>query len=194
MYGMKLYYSPFACSLATHIALREAGIDFALERIELWTNAIPELNPMSQVPTLVTDDGKVLTESIAVLSWLGRSSSVEPYEQLKWLSLVATEVHKKGLNLVFDPDSSEEVKAFGRKKIQRPLGVLEKRLTANDYLLGATPSVADAYLFWALTIAPFGGVPLDAYPALRAYHARLLERPAYRTAVKLERDARAATA
>lgn len=190
---MKLYYAPFACSLATHIALREAGVAFALERIELWTDAIPELNPLSQVPTLVTDEGKVLTENIAVLSWLGRESGLDTYEQTKWLSLVATEVHKKGLNLVFDPTAPEEVKTFGRTSIQRPLGVLEEHLASRDYLLGAVPSVADAYLFWALTIAPFGDVPLDAYPALRAYHARLLERPAYRAAVKFERDARAAS-
>jgi len=189
---LKVYYTPNTRSLATHIVLREAGIDFTLERIELWTNAIPELNPMSQVPTLVTDDGTIRTENIAVLSWLGRESALDPYEQLKWLSLVATEVHKKGLNLIFDPKSPEEAKTYAKSALQRPLGVLEQHLATRACLLGDEPSVADAYLFWALTIAPFGGIALEAYPALRAYQARLLERPAYRAAVKFERDARAA--
>ena len=107
---MKLYYSPFACSLATHIALREVGLDVELERIDLATKRVNadgtdlrQVNPMGQVPTLVTDDGDVLTENGAVLTWVGdrvperalvpAPTSRERYELLRWLSVVATEVH-----------------------------------------------------------------------------------------------------
>lgn len=203
---MKLYYAPFACSLATHIALREAGIEPTLERIDLATKRVNadgtdlrDVNPMGQVPTLVTDEGDVLTENGAVLTWVGDRvperglvpppASRERYELVRWLSFVATEVHKKGLALIFDPSSPEEVKAYARKGLERPLARLEALLGERDYLIGPQYTVADAYLFWALTIAPHGGVPLDGYPKLGAYHARILERPAVRTAVKWEKAA-----
>lgn len=203
---MKLYYSPFACSLATHIALREAGLDVSLARIDLASKRVDDgtdlrhVNPMGQVPTLVTDDGLVLTENGTVLTWVGdrvperalvpSPTSQERYELTRWLSFVATEVHKRGLALIFDPISPEEVKTYARNGLARPLGRLEQLLSERDYLVGSRFTVADAYLFWALTIAPHGGVPLDGYPTLRGYHARILERPAVRAAVRYERDQR----
>lgn len=206
---MKLFYSPFACSLASHIAFREAGLDVELVRSELWTRRIEgggdlrDLNPMGQVPTLVTDDGRVVTENTVVLTFLADlaperglappPASAERYELARWLSVVATEVHKKGLALAFDPSAPEEVKAYARTGIARPLAVLERHLEGRPHLLDATFTVADAYLFWALTIAPHGGVPLDAYPTLRAYQARILERPAVKAAVRWERDQRERT-
>jgi glutathione S-transferase len=205
---MKLYYSPFACSLATHIALREAGLDVSLERIDLATKLVAdgtdlrEVNPMGQVPTLVTDDGLVLTENGTVLTWVGDRvperalvpppASNERYELTRWLSFVATEIHKKGLALVFDAKAPEEVKTYARSALALPLARLEQLLSERDYLIGAQYTVADAYLFWALTIAPHGGVPLDAYPKLGAYRERILERPAVREAVKFELKCRTA--
>src|SRR4051794_23038729 len=125
---MKLYYSPFACSLASHIALREAGLDVTLERIDLKSKRVEDgsdlfgVNPMGQVPTLVTDDGLILSENPVVLTWVGdrvpeRSlvpgpTTFERYELTRWLSLVGTEVHKKGLALIYDPTAPEEVKSF----------------------------------------------------------------------------------
>lgn len=207
---MKLYYSPFACSLAAHIAIREGELDVTLERIDLDTKKtndgldLKTVNPMDQVPTLVTDDGRVITENVSVLTWLGdrvparglvpAPASEERYELTRWISFVATEVHKKGLNLIFDATSPEAVKAFGRSYVAKPLARLEQHLSERAYLLGASFSLADAYLFWALTIAPHAGVPLDPYPTLRAYHTKLLERPAVRAAVKFEREQRALSA
>ena len=205
---MKLYYSPFACSLATHIVLREAGLDVSLEQIDLATKQVADgtdlrhVNPMGQVPTLVTDDGAVVTENVTVLTWLGDRvperalvpppASNERYELTRWLSFVATEVHKKGLAPIFDLKAPEAVKAYARNALAPALAHLEQLLAERDYLIGAQYTVADAYLFWALTIAPHGGVPLDPYPKLRAYHARILERPAVRAAMRFERDRRAA--
>lgn len=203
---MKLYYSPFACSLAAHIACREAGLDVELERAELSSKRVEggsdlyAVNPMGQVPTLVTDDGHTLTENGAVLTYLAdrapeRRLAPPPddfarYELLRWLGFVGTEIHKKGLYLVFAPDSPESVKAFARASIAKPLGVVAAHLKDRDVLTGERFSVADAYLFWALTIAPHGGVSLEAFPALRAYQKRILARPAVQAAVLFEREQR----
>lgn len=73
---MILYYAPGACSLADHIALREAGLDFDTVRVDLKTHTTEDgrdyadINPKGYVPALVLDDGQLLTENIAILSWI----------------------------------------------------------------------------------------------------------------------------
>jgi glutathione S-transferase len=203
---MKLYYSPFACSLASHIACREAGLPVSFERSDLETKRIEGgenlfgLNPLGQVPTLMTDDGRVLTENGAVLTYIADRApqtrlapahdQFDRYELSRWLSFVGTELHKKGLALIFAPDTPDAVKDFARASIHKPLQVVEAHLATREVLIGQHFTVADAYLFWALTVAPFGGISLDAYPALQAYQQRQLARPAVRAALRYERDQR----
>lgn len=201
---MKLYYSPFACSLAAHITLLEAGLDFTLARVDLPSKRVAggadlyAANPMGQVPTLVTAEGHALMENSAVLTYLADQAperGLAPprddfarYELTRWLSFVGTEIHKKGLALIFSPESPEAVKDFARASLARPLGVLSTHLAQRAALLGEGFSVADAYLFWALTIAPHGGVALDPFPSLQAYHQRIAARPAVRAALRVERQ------
>jgi glutathione S-transferase len=68
---LKLYYSPGACALASHIALEEAHADYELVRIDLSkgeqrTPAYLAVNPAGVTPALVTDEG-VLTENLAIM-------------------------------------------------------------------------------------------------------------------------------
>ena len=74
---LKLYYSIGACSLSPHIALREAGLDFTLEKIDVIFSAnkqtvsggdIRKDNPKGMVPVLVLEDGEVLTEGPAIVN------------------------------------------------------------------------------------------------------------------------------
>jgi glutathione S-transferase len=73
---MKLYFAPGACSLSPHIVLREAGLNFELEQVDLRTKKTKsgadflKVNPKGQVPVLVTDDGKMLTEGPAVVQYI----------------------------------------------------------------------------------------------------------------------------
>ena len=74
---MELYYAPLACSLAAHVTCVEAELPVILRRTDLATKSVEgggdlrQVNPMAQVPTLVRDDGVVLTENVAVLLFLG---------------------------------------------------------------------------------------------------------------------------
>lgn len=203
---MQLYYSPFACSLAAHILCREIGADFTLHRSELSSKRVEggtdlrTVNPMGQVPTLVLDDGRVLTENTAVLSYLAdqrpelslapRADAFPRYELVRWLSFVGTEIHKKGLNLIFAGDSPETVKDYARASLPKALAVVDAHLATRETLVGETFTAADAHLFWALTIAPHGGVSLDAFPNLLAFHKRHLARPAVRAALAFEKTQR----
>src|SRR3546814_18866566 len=70
---MKLYYMPNACSLAPHIALEWAGADYEgvrLDHDQVHGEDYLKLNPKGAVPTLITDDGRVLTEALAVLLYI----------------------------------------------------------------------------------------------------------------------------
>lgn len=200
---MKLYFSPLACSLAAHIVSLEAELDVTLCRTDLETKQtigggdLRALNPMGQVPTLVLDDGRVVAENSAVLLYLAdrkpalglapAEGAFERYELLRWLSFVGTELHKRTLYPVFNGDAPETVKDHVRSRAGIPLAMLETRLGARPNLVGDTFTAADAYLFWALTVLPFGGVGLDAYPELAAYRKRHGERPAVRQALRFER-------
>ena len=79
---MRLYYSPLACSFAAHVACREADLEVELVRVDLPTKRtalgtdLCSENPMGQVPTLILDDGRILTENVAVLCYLGERAQV----------------------------------------------------------------------------------------------------------------------
>ena len=107
---MKLYYAPAACSLAVHIALREAGIAFDAVRVDLTTHTIEggadyrAISPRGYVPLLELDDGSRHTEAAALLqvvadldpaqALIGMPMSRRRLEVVEWLTFVGTELHK----------------------------------------------------------------------------------------------------
>lgn len=72
---MKLFYKPGACSLASHITLRESGKDFTLECVDLQNKRTENgddyfaVNPKGQVPALLLDEGALLTEGVAIMQY-----------------------------------------------------------------------------------------------------------------------------
>ncbi|MEO8297365.1 MAG: glutathione binding-like protein [Burkholderiales bacterium] len=191
---MKLYLSPGACSLASHIALHEAGMPFERVTVDLRAKRTQDgtdfntINPKGYVPALVLDDGATLTENVAILDWIAqRSGKLAPTGEmgrtrlLEMLAFISTEVHKQ-FGRTFFPTSDAEKTAALEKVAQR-----FEQLAAGlkgDFLFGSEMSVADAYLYVMLRWAGMKGVALP--PALQAYQQRLDARPAVRQAVQHE--------
>ena len=191
---MKLYYSPGACSLADHIALHEADIAFDRVRVDLKSKQTEdgrnfnEVNPKGYVPTLELDDGQILTENVAILSWVAQrkpslapSGENGPLRLLEMLAFISTEIHKQ-FGRVFKPTSDAEA-AAAREKLEQRFQLVSSMLK-NDYLFGNEASVADAYLFTMLLWA--NKVGLNVPQRLTDFMQRMRERPAVQLALKHE--------
>lgn len=182
-----LYYSPGTSSLATHIALYEAGADFTAEARPMAeqahkTPAYLAINPEGKLPTL-TIDGRSLTEVAGTLYYIARqhpeaglmpTNDPEAEAQVvSWMSFAASALHQARL---LEPEAARAVWAHA-----------EQRLGDGDWAVGGKFSIADIHLFrlfWR-----FNGMfdmGADAFPRLHAHCARVLARPAVQKAMQAE--------
>lgn len=198
---MKLYYKAGACSLSPHIALREAGIEFEMEAVDLPTKRtasgadFTQINAKGYIPALVLDNGKVLTEGAAIVQYIAdlkpesglapANGSEARYELQSLLSYISSELHKP-MGSLFNPAQSQDWKATAQALLSKRLDWLVGELGEREYLLGDRFSVADGYLFTVLGWAGLVGFSLDPWPSLQAYRARIGARPKVVEALKAE--------
>ncbi|HVO90055.1 MAG TPA: glutathione transferase GstA [Casimicrobiaceae bacterium] len=203
---MKLYYSPAACSLAVHIALVEAGLDYRLERVDLPTHRLADggdyrsINAKGYVPLLVTDEGIKLTEAQVLLQYVadrvpGKLAPVfgtfERYRLMEWLNFIATEIHKAFAPL-WNPRTPEAYRSMAIQDLGNRFDYLVDTLAKQPYLMQGGFSVADAYLYTVLNWSSSLKVDLGKWPALTQYLERVSSRPAVRRALQEENLLRAA--
>ena len=190
---MDLYFSPLACSMATRIALYEAGAETNYLEVDPRTKVVQsdgsdfrQVNPLGLVPTLRTDDGQVLTENAAILQYvadrfpeagLGASSGMNRSRLHQWLCFIGTELHKGLFVPLLDKKAPAEIKPYILDKGLSRLDYLESYLTGREFLLDHF-TVADAYLVtvinWTMATPP---VELAKWPAVKAYYERMRARP-----------------
>jgi glutathione S-transferase len=200
---MKLYYSPGACSLAPHIALREAGRNFDLERVDLATHRTAggrdflEINPKGYVPALELDGpgSELLTEAQVILQYVADlapdrtlipvTGTFARYHAQEWLAFISTELHKQ-FGPLFKPKTPEATQTFQRGKIADRLLYLGDVLGTQGYLMGEHFTVCDAYLFTMLQWCGKFGIDLSLWPNVDDYETKLAERPAIVAAMAAE--------
>jgi len=199
---MKLYYSPGACSLASHIVLEELGVPFepvfvSLKRKVTAAGAdFNAINPKGYVPVLELDGGALLTEGTAILQYLAdlkpaaglapANGTLERYRLQEWLGFINSEIHK-AFGPLFDPSAADAAKDLARQRIARRFDYTEQALAGREFLVGNRFTVADAYLYTVLGWSDHAGIDLGRWPALRAYHARIATRPAVLAAQAAEK-------
>lgn len=198
---MKLYFSPGASSLAPHIALRESGMSFALERVSNKTKKTASdadylrINSKGYVPALQFDDGTLLTEVVAIMLWVADQvperhlapspGTMERYRVIEWLTFVGTELHRC-IGGQFVAGFDEAARRVFQDLAHRRLEQAQKLIGDRAFVVGEHFSVADAYLFNVLNWLPFAGMDLAKYPQLSALHARVAARPKVQEALAAE--------
>jgi glutathione S-transferase len=189
---MKLYYTPGACSLSPHIALREAGLPFSLHKVDLRNKKLESgedfstVNPKGYVPALVLDDGTLLTEGAAIVQYIAdlkpaaglapASGTPERYKLQEWLNFISTELHKP-MGSMFNQAQAPEWKEAVKATLGKRLDWLSAQLQNKPYLMGDQYSVADAYLFTILNWSGMVGFDLSRWPVAQQYAARIAQRP-----------------
>src|SRR5258707_4060859 len=173
---LQLYFWPMACSLASRIALMEAGIEARYRLMHLWNKTVVDdgsdfrtVSPKGAVPVLILENGERLTESAAVLQYIADlkpelglappPGSLDRYRLQEWLSFVGCEIHKAFLFPTFWY-KDDAAKACARERIGGSVSVAAEHLKDRPYLVGERFTVADAHLTWALLPVRRGGLHL----------------------------------
>jgi glutathione S-transferase len=198
---MKLYYLTGACSLASDIALRDAGLKFELVKVDRKTKKAAdgldfnEVNPKGYVPALTLDNGEVLTENVTLLQYIAdrnpaaklapTAGTIERYRLMEWLSFINSEIHKS-FSPLFRADAPEDTKEYARKNIANRLDYLQRALGSKQFLMGEQYTVADPYLFTVLSWGQHVGIDLGRWPQLKRYVDGVGARPNVVAALKAE--------
>ena len=187
----KLLYHTGACSLAPHIVLEWIGAPYEAQSVEFGSAELLAMNPSGAVPTLIEDDGWILTQAGAILHYLahkhpqadlaGDASPRGSAELDRWSSFFTGDLHPSFYPIFMpyryttsaDKDAHEAVQEAGRKLVRRQLGILNAQLEGRDWILGRR-SVIDAYAFpmirWARKVLPEG---IEGWPNVQALHDRM---------------------
>jgi glutathione S-transferase len=199
---MKLYFSPGACSLSPHIALREAGLAFDLVRVDLRAKQLKEggdflaINEKGFVPVLELDNGERLTEGPAIVQYIAdlapesglapKAGTMERVRMWEWLNYITAELHK-GHTPLFNPKAPDAWKELVKEALHKNLAFTSRKLEGKEFAMGDRFTVVDGYLYTVLRWPKLVGVDLSPYPVLTAYSERIEARPAVHEALLAER-------
>ncbi len=203
---LTLYYAPNTCALATHIALEDAGADFALQRIDFGSEQQRSadylaVNPKGRVPALATPRG-VLTETPALLAYVAQSFPAaalaplgDPFAFARMQdvnSYLCSTVHvahahrMRGHRWADDPAALEAMRRKVPQSVYDAFRVIEDGLLLGPWVLGEAYSVADPYLFTVAQWLERDGVDPARLPRVAEHRRRMAERPAVRRALAAE--------
>jgi glutathione S-transferase len=178
---LTLYYSQLACSLVSHIALQESGLPFDAIKVDLHApggrTQLLKFNPLGKVPTLVLDNGAVLTENIAILTYIADAAkgrnllSQDPVlrgQTLAYLAWCASTVHiafrqlARPENFTNDAGSKEGIAATGRELFWNCLQKINSRLEQEAWTMGSDFSIADGYSLRFYTWGKLAGLLVES--------------------------------
>ena len=205
---LKLYYAAHTCSLATHIALEDAGADYSTVRIDFTTNQqrssdYLKVNPKARVPALVTDRG-VLTETPAMLAFVAQSfaaarlaplddpfafAEVQAFNSYLCSTLHVAHAHRmRGYRWV-DADDKASIAAMQRKvpeSVTACFELVERGMLKGPWVMGEHYTVCDPYLFTLAQWMEADGVDLGRIPKVVDHRRRMSERPTVLRAIAQE--------
>ncbi len=194
---LTLFATKNTCSLATHIALEEAGAVYKLHKVdtaggEQRTAEFLKINPKGRVPALMTDHG-VLTENVALLLFVAQSypdaklAPTDPFRLAKMNAFngyLASTVHVnhahkyRGSRWSDDPAAIETMKAKVTETMTGCAALIEAEYLQGPWVMGEQFTVADGYLLIMTQWFEDDNVELSRFPKLTAHRSAMLKRPA----------------
>lgn len=194
---IRLFYSLGSCSLASHIALQEAGAVYEAVRTNVRekANLTPEylaINPKGRVPALVTEQG-VLTETVAILAWVAQAfpdaglAPTDPWafaQAQAFNSYLASTVHvahahrHRGYRWADEESSFEDMRRKVPETMTACFQLIEDEFLKGPFVLGEAFSICDGYLFTIADWLEGDGVDPRQFPKVYEHRERIRSRPA----------------
>ena len=200
---MKLYYSPGACSLASHIIIKELGIGVEIVKVDLKTHTTENgedyfsINAKGYVPYLQIDETKNLSEGVAILQYLAdlqpekdlapEVGTFERYQLQEWLTFISSEIHKGMGTFFYSGALSEDGATQLKQRIQKRLQIADDKLATSKFLLGEMFTIADAYLFTILGWSKMINLDISEYSNIAVYLKEVSKRESVQSAMKEEK-------
>jgi glutathione S-transferase len=203
---LTLYFSNGACSLASHIALEEAGADYEAKRVDFKSNAQQspdylKINPKGRVPVLMTPQG-ILTESPAILAYVAQSfpkAELAPlddpfaFAQMQsFNSYLCSTVHvahahrPRGSRWADEEGSLADMKRKVPQAMTACFNMIEQNMLKGPWVMGERYTVADPYLFTLGRWLKSDSVDIAAFPRVYDHHRRMAERPNVKKTLEAE--------
>ena len=195
-----LFYTPGACSISPHIALRESGLEFSLDKVDLRQKKTHDggdfyaINPSGYVPALRLPDGEILTEGAVMVQLIADqapASHLAPqlgtmarYRVMEWLNFIATELHK-GQGPLLNVLASPELKEQHIHKLTKRFAHVAQALGDKEWFFGDHFTILDGYLFYNMRLWQ-KAVKQVLDPALVPYYQRLASRSSVAAALEAE--------
>lgn len=202
---MTLYFSPGACSLASHIGLEETGAPYELKPILLAkgqqkTEEYLKINPRGKVPAFAVD-GKILVENTAILTYLHRRFPdkkllpADPSEEARCISTMCwfSSVVHPSYQRSHRPERFAEgeaaqaaVREAGKKSFWAGLQEIDSMIKGNDWVMGKEFTAVDGYALVFYGWAARSGHPVKELSAYTAWQERMMNRPTVKKSVESE--------
>ncbi len=198
-----LYYAPHTCSLASHIALEEAGAAYALKRIDFGRNEQQQapylaINPKGRVPAMVSPRG-ILTETPAMLAFIAQSfpearlaplddpfsfAEVQAFNIYLCSTLHVAHAHRmRGYRWADDPEAIRSMQRKVPESVGACYDLIERNMLKGPWVMGDAYTVSDPYLFTLAQWLEDDGVDPARVPRVINHRRRMSERPAVRKAI-----------
>jgi glutathione S-transferase len=203
---LTLYYAPHTCSLASHIALEDAGAVYELRRISFKTTEQQsaeylKVNPKARVPALVTPRG-VLTETPAMLAFIAQSfpdaglaplddpfafAEIQAFNSYLCSTVHVAHAHRmRGYRWTDDPAAIVALQKKVPQSVTACFEMIEHNMLRGPWVMGDTYTIADPYLFTLAQWVESDGVDLTRIPRVIEHRARMAERANVKKAVAAE--------
>jgi glutathione S-transferase len=203
---LSLYFAPHTCSLASHIALEDAGASYELRRISFKTAeqqspSYVAINPKARVPALVTPRG-VLTETPAMLAFIAQSfpdarlaplddpfvfAEIQAFNSYLCSTVHVAHAHRmRGYRWTDDPAAIVALQKKVPQSVTACFEMIEHHMLRGPWVMGDIYTIADPYLFTLAQWVESDGVDLARIPRVIEHRARMTERANVKKAIAAE--------